>query len=337
MTTLLDVQGRRVVGYLVNKSGGAVAKGDAVVVDAANDEAFTTSAAGAVVIGVGIVAEENGIASNASGRIVFSGYVDLVNVNASVTRGDYGKTHTVVKQVVDAGASRVLGAFCQFLKSGTTPSAILFGQPDGSTGAGGLTGAVPALTFGTAAAAGSASTGVRTDATLPIFDATVPAAVGAAVAAAAGSAGVAARRDHQHGVQTRHGCLIYRNATETSTTVLHFNAELDDTDGYHDTATNNERITIPTGLGGLYAFEFGTSCGFSSSSANGIRLRKNGSTVISTNWYVDAQGYVRGVAVAVLAAADYVEATNFTGVSVSFGHASAFEAQEHLSAYLIGA
>lgn len=56
----------------------------------------------------------------------------------------------------------------------------------------------PALTFGTAAAAGAASTYVATDATLPIFDATVPSTQADGDAAAAGSAGVAARRDHKH-------------------------------------------------------------------------------------------------------------------------------------------
>ena len=57
----------------------------------------------------------------------------------------------------------------------------------------------PALTFGTANAAGAASTFVRTDATLAAFDATVPTSSALGDAAAAGTAGVAARRDHLHG------------------------------------------------------------------------------------------------------------------------------------------
>jgi hypothetical protein len=198
MSTLLDVQGRRTVGYLTNKSGGAVAYGDVVILDSANNEAFTTSTAGAEVVGVGVVTEVNGIANNAAGRIAFQGYVDLVNVNASVTRGHFGKTYTVAKQATDAGASRVLGVFCQFLTGGTTPTAMLFGQPDGVTGAGGLSGGTPALTFSTSNAAGSASSGIRTDATIALFDATVPVTQAFDDAAAAGSAGVAARRDHKH-------------------------------------------------------------------------------------------------------------------------------------------
>lgn len=58
----------------------------------------------------------------------------------------------------------------------------------------------PSLTLGTAAAAGSATTGVRTDATLPIFDVTVPVTQAFADAAAVGSAAFAARRDHRHGM-----------------------------------------------------------------------------------------------------------------------------------------
>jgi hypothetical protein len=58
----------------------------------------------------------------------------------------------------------------------------------------------PALTFSTANAAGVASTVMRTDATLAIFDATVPTTIQPDDAAAAGSAGVAARRDHTHAI-----------------------------------------------------------------------------------------------------------------------------------------
>lgn len=55
--------------------------------------------------------------------------------------------------------------------------------------------AAPSLTLGTANAAGSAASAVRTDATILAFDATTPAAVGTA---AVGAATVAARRDHVH-------------------------------------------------------------------------------------------------------------------------------------------
>ena len=56
-------------------------------------------------------------------------------------------------------------------------------------------GGTPALTLGTSSGAGSATTFVRTDATLLTFDSTNPAALGTA---APGSAAAAARRDHVH-------------------------------------------------------------------------------------------------------------------------------------------
>ena len=59
----------------------------------------------------------------------------------------------------------------------------------------------PGLTLSTTNAAGSATTAVRTDATIALFDATVPADVSGA-AAATGSAAIAARRDHVHDLAT---------------------------------------------------------------------------------------------------------------------------------------
>lgn len=131
---MASTRGRQVVLPLTNKSGGGVIAGDVVVIDTTNNDAFTTSTAGAVTIMVGVAQET--IASNATGRVLVSGYAALVNVNASVTRGHYGKTHTVAKQATDAGASRVTGVFCVFLTGGTTPDAHLFAMPDGSSATG---------------------------------------------------------------------------------------------------------------------------------------------------------------------------------------------------------
>lgn len=56
----------------------------------------------------------------------------------------------------------------------------------------------PAIVLGTAAAAGAASTAVRTDATLLAFDATTPATQAFSDAGTVGVATVASRRDHKH-------------------------------------------------------------------------------------------------------------------------------------------
>jgi len=60
--------------------------------------------------------------------------------------------------------------------------------------------ATPAIVLGTAAAAGAASTVIRSDSTIAAFDATVPTTQAFGDAAATGSVAFAARRDHKHGM-----------------------------------------------------------------------------------------------------------------------------------------
>lgn len=127
-----NTYGRQVVLALVNKSGGGVIAGDVVVIDTANDGAFTTTTSAAFTGGVGVAQET--IASNATGRVLLEGYAALVNVSASVTRGQYGTTHTVAKQAVGT-ASRGAGTFAQWLTGGTTPTARVW-PPDLSAGSG---------------------------------------------------------------------------------------------------------------------------------------------------------------------------------------------------------
>lgn len=60
--------------------------------------------------------------------------------------------------------------------------------------------AAPTVVFGTSASEGTSKYGMRSDATVVAFDATVPVTQAYGDAAAAGSAAVAARRDHVHGM-----------------------------------------------------------------------------------------------------------------------------------------
>lgn len=121
---MANIYGRQVIVLLTNKSGGAVVAGDVVVPDGANDSAFTTTTSASVIAPVWVVQES--IANNATGRVLIGGYAALVNVNASVTRGNYGATFTVAKQATDGGASRTAGTFCRFLTGGTTPIAYVY-------------------------------------------------------------------------------------------------------------------------------------------------------------------------------------------------------------------
>lgn len=61
---------------------------------------------------------------------------------------------------------------------------------------------VPGVTLATTNAAGVAATGIRTDASIAVFDTTAPVTQAFGDTAATGSAAVAARRDHKHGIPT---------------------------------------------------------------------------------------------------------------------------------------
>lgn len=120
-----NTYGRQNTAPVTNKSGGALAAGDVVIVDITNNEAVTTTTSAASTLIVGVV-QSASIANNAVGLVTFNGYAPLINVNASVTRGHYGATHTVAKQAADAGASRGAGTFVHFWTGGTTPSGWVF-------------------------------------------------------------------------------------------------------------------------------------------------------------------------------------------------------------------
>ncbi len=82
----------------------------------------------------------------------------------------------------------------------TLDGGVTWGGTFLSHGASAFTGfATPAIVLGTAAAAGAATTGIRSDSTIVAFDATSPANVAAVgVASSTGSVAKAARRDHGH-------------------------------------------------------------------------------------------------------------------------------------------
>lgn len=68
--------------------------------------------------------------------------------------------------------------------------------------AGGVSFAVPAISLGSAAAAGVATTAIRSDATIVAFNASLPGTIEPDDAAAVGVANFAARIDHQHAIAT---------------------------------------------------------------------------------------------------------------------------------------
>ena len=100
------------------------------------------------------------------------------------------------------------------------------GYSDASTGstfdAVGATFATPAIVLGTAAAGGAASTVIRSDSTIVAFDATVPTTAAFSDAAATGSAAIAARRDHRHGMPVNPGGFGPILISDTPSTPLIF-------------------------------------------------------------------------------------------------------------------
>lgn len=68
------------------------------------------------------------------------------------------------------------------------------------TGGVGTAFATPSIVLGTSAAAGAATTVIRSDSTIAAFDATAPVTQAFSDVAATGSAAFAARRDHKHGM-----------------------------------------------------------------------------------------------------------------------------------------
>lgn len=124
---MANAVGRTQCAILENNSGGAVARGDVVVIDDTQAKSFKTTTTGGFVNGqIGVVLDSS-IADNALGLIAFSGWVPQINLQASASLGQFVKTHTVAKQGTAHAVPSVAGDFAMVLETGTTPSAILFG------------------------------------------------------------------------------------------------------------------------------------------------------------------------------------------------------------------
>lgn len=77
------------------------------------------------------------------------------------------------------------------------------------------------------------------------------------------------------GCSLENGSITLSNNTDT---ILTFSTELFDTDSMHSTTTNTGRITIPSGKGGYYHFNWSMVFDNNSSGNRRCRLKKNGST-----------------------------------------------------------
>ena len=123
------------------------------------------------------------------------------------------------------------------------------------------------------------------------------------------------------------GCSLYdSNATQSiatgTDTVVTFNSEFFDTDGFHSTSTNTGRITIPSGKGGKYLF-IASALFVNLASGKEARFYKNGSQLLTYGW-TSASG-VAGTSISAiinLVATDYIE---FRVVQGSGGNADLYK------------
>lgn len=120
-------------------------------------------------------------------------------------------------------------------------------------------------------------------------------------------------------IMNRPMVAVGRNATQsinnTTTTAVQWNTEGFDTDTFHDTVTNNTRLTIPAGCGGIYLVTCTIPWANNATGARELLIRLNGS---SPSWAGDRNSPGANVAhynhcsfviPQNLAAGDYVEAT----------------------------
>ncbi len=143
----------------------------------------------------------------------------LLSVGATGAAGADGApgadgTNTVIVQ--EEGVPLATAAdTLDFVGAGVTASGV--GATKTITIPGDTAPGTPALTLGTTNATGAAATPIATDATIAAFDATAPVTQAYGDAAATGAAGVAARRDHKHGMPAAgladQGIITYLDGT----------------------------------------------------------------------------------------------------------------------------
>jgi hypothetical protein len=135
------------------------------------------------------------------------------------------------------------------------------------------------------------------------------------------------------------GCSIYNSAVQTvanaTASLVSFNSEYFDTNGFHDNATNNSRITIPTGKSGYYLITASLGYNFNATGFRETKILLNGSQLQATYNLVTSVGYTTQTfaCVANLTAADYIQLTTYQS---SGGSLDSSNTQNNLSAIFLG-
>ena len=142
------------------------------------------------------------------------------------------------------------------------------------------------------------------------------------------------------------GVKVYHSTTQTALnntdTRLAMDSEVFDTNAYHDTATNNSRITIPSGKGGYYVFGCQVTWDSNGTGSRTVRIKKNnGATLlrgVSSIRPAGASQIMEVHGIEFLSVGDYLEISVFqsSGGTRTLGDAATTENQNSFWAYLIG-
>ncbi len=113
--------------------------------------------------------------------------------------------------------------------------------------------------------------------------------------------------------------------TSTPTSLDGFTAETRDDGAFHSTVTNNDRITVPAGLGGLYLISYQIRYAAGTSGFRMAWVDLNGSGLSDQRLAEQAQtsataGTLSGFTIFPLAAGDYIRVILYcTGAAINFG------------------
>lgn len=142
---------------------------------------------------------------NANVAITVTGFTDdeAGTMTVGLTQDGTGGWDVTWDADVDFGGAddqpnQTAGAITWYTLWSVDGDSTIYGAKVG--GSSPITYATPAIVLGSAAAAGSADSVIRSDATIVAFDATAPTTQAVGDTAATGSAAVAARRDHKHAI-----------------------------------------------------------------------------------------------------------------------------------------
>jgi len=113
---------------LKNKGNTNVSRGDVVIIDKANADAFTvTGSQGYSNSTIGVVLDQVGITTGSSGMVTIEGYCPQVNLISGSNIGDTIFLSSV-QQKAQSHSTILPGDFGQVLSTGTTPDVILWGN-----------------------------------------------------------------------------------------------------------------------------------------------------------------------------------------------------------------